>query len=247
MRDMRLEPEREGIDSEGTTALLHVCRKDGFLRFGALHRSGGNIMNTTLLGIRKRVQAGLALALCSCLCFIVMANGVAEAQSDGRAGRVQSRASQQGRNLGDLLRPDGSLDLMRPGYRGALNPEGYRLASVPGEEPRFALEAAPGDERWSDAFGGDLINRSLPLPWTGMETCTPGVNSPLPGGPPRIMSPSGTEAHGLHSEAVWIARSMPLPWMEAGTCTPGVNSTLTGGKPPLPSGTEAHGLSSAAA
>lgn len=65
---------------------------------------------------------------------------------------MQSRTSQQGRDLGELLRPDGSLDL-RSAYRGALNPEGYRLASAPGEEPRFELGAAPGDERWSDAFG----------------------------------------------------------------------------------------------
>jgi hypothetical protein len=79
MRDVRLESERGGVNPEDNTTLLHVCRKAGFLRSRALHRTEGNIMKTTSSVIRTRVLPGLALALCVCLCLIVIASGIAEA------------------------------------------------------------------------------------------------------------------------------------------------------------------------
>ena len=58
------------------------------------------------------------------------------------------------RPLGELLRPDGTLDL-NSGYRGSLDPAGWRLAGD-AAAPRFVpaiTPAAPGDEYWADGIG----------------------------------------------------------------------------------------------
>jgi hypothetical protein len=55
------------------------------------------------------------------------------------------------RPLAELLNPDGTLDLTS-GWRGSLDARSWRLASAPGEAPRFAPLAAPGDENWADNF-----------------------------------------------------------------------------------------------
>jgi hypothetical protein len=46
----------------------------------------GDIMNTRLSSIYNRIQAGLAPALCSCLCFIVMAGSL-----EGTSGSLTAR------------------------------------------------------------------------------------------------------------------------------------------------------------
>ncbi len=53
--------------------------------------------------------------------------------------------------LADLVAADGSLNLPA-GFRGTVDPRGWRLASEAGQAPHFAPLAAPGDEYWSPAF-----------------------------------------------------------------------------------------------
>ncbi len=60
--------------------------------------------------------------------------------------------------IGDLLRPDGTLDLDR-GFRGSLDPEGWSMHLGADGRPVFTPEAAAGpmvvdgDEKWDDRFG----------------------------------------------------------------------------------------------
>ncbi len=63
------------------------------------------------------------------------------------------------RSLGDLLAPDGTLNLTT-GLTGSLDPAGYQLVSGDGEAPRFALVGAEsaGDERWAGSFNGLGVN-----------------------------------------------------------------------------------------
>ena len=55
-----------------------------------------------------------------------------------------------GKPLGELLTEDGTLNLPS-GFHGSIDPTGWQLVSMKGEEPRFA-ELIPGDERWDDQF-----------------------------------------------------------------------------------------------
>ena len=81
-------------------------------------------------------------------------------------------AGDTAQSIGSILNPDGSL---RPGtpISGSFDAQGYRLASGPGEAPRFvAAEAgkarvatlntdgiqAAGDEYWDDRFHGFYAN-----------------------------------------------------------------------------------------
>ncbi len=65
------------------------------------------------------------------------------------------------RPLAELLRPDGTLDL-NGGYRGSLDPAGWRLAGG-GATPRFVpatAPAAPGDEYWAAGFNPSGLDSS---------------------------------------------------------------------------------------
>jgi len=54
-----------------------------------------------------------------------------------------------------FLRPNGTLDL--GGYRGSLDPRGYRLVSGPNEVPRFAQAPAGGDTRPRRSLGRAIL------------------------------------------------------------------------------------------
>jgi hypothetical protein len=71
--------------------------------------------------------------------------------ADDPGNPVQASPSTIARPLAELLNPDGTLDLAS-GWRGSLDARSWRLASGPGEAPRFASLAAPGDENWADNF-----------------------------------------------------------------------------------------------
>ncbi|MHC1726203.1 MAG: hypothetical protein AB9866_09385 [Syntrophobacteraceae bacterium] len=71
---------------------------------------------------------------------------VASSTEATAAGKLHTRQS-----IGDLLSPEGTMNL-KSGYSGSLDLQGYKMLSAPGEAPRFARNAAPGDERWSDSF-----------------------------------------------------------------------------------------------
>ncbi|MHC1724858.1 MAG: hypothetical protein AB9866_02345 [Syntrophobacteraceae bacterium] len=55
------------------------------------------------------------------------------------------------RSIRELLGLDGTLNL-NSGYKGSLDVQGYKMVSSPVEPPRFAVEAAAGDERWAGNF-----------------------------------------------------------------------------------------------
>jgi len=77
-------------------------------------------------------------------------------------GKAQTPGSL--RSLSEILNPDGSLRI-GPGARGSFDPRGFRLASGPGNQPRFvpsglqpraedgAALLAAGDENWDPQFG----------------------------------------------------------------------------------------------
>jgi hypothetical protein len=71
--------------------------------------------------------------------------------ADDPSDPAQASPSTIARPLAELLTPDGTLDLAS-GWRGSLDARSWRLASAPGEAPRFVPLAAPGDENWADNF-----------------------------------------------------------------------------------------------
>jgi hypothetical protein len=107
---------------------------------------------------RKRLIRSLRwlgpLAVAVCL-VVVPTRGVAQATPEA-AGEEPSLAA---RPLGDLLSPDGTLNLPS-GFSGSVDAQGWRLVSGPGEAPRFA-SAASDDIFWADNFGPVGTNDSV--------------------------------------------------------------------------------------
>jgi hypothetical protein len=91
------------------------------------------------------------LALCATLAGLSRVPAAAMRAVDDLANPAQASPSITARPLAELLNPDGTLDLAS-GWRGSLDARSWRLASAPGEAPRFAPLAAPGDENWADNF-----------------------------------------------------------------------------------------------
>jgi hypothetical protein len=91
------------------------------------------------------------LVLCATLAGLSLVPAARTAAADDPDNPAQASPSTTARPLAELLNPDGTLDLAR-GWRGSLDARSWRLASGPGEAPRFAPLAAPGDENWADNF-----------------------------------------------------------------------------------------------
>ncbi len=91
------------------------------------------------------------LALCATLAGLSRVPATAMRAADDPGNPAQASPSTIARPLAELLNPDGTLDLAS-GWRGSLDARSWRLASGPGEAPRFAPLAAPGDENWADNF-----------------------------------------------------------------------------------------------
>ncbi len=91
------------------------------------------------------------LALCAILAGLSLVPAAATRAADDPDRPAQVSPSTTARPLAEMLNPDGTLDLAR-GWRGSLDARSWRLASGPGEAPRFAPLAAPGDENWADNF-----------------------------------------------------------------------------------------------
>ena len=83
--------------------------------------------------------------------------GAAQAKT-AEAGQTASPAAAAGRPLAELLNEDGTLDLAS-GYRGSVDPAGWRLASAEGEPPRFALLAA--NDHWASGFHAPGTSNSV--------------------------------------------------------------------------------------
>ena len=63
------------------------------------------------------------------------------------------------RPLGELLNPDGSIDL-HSGYRGSLDLSGWQAVGEVGDALRFAPLAA-GDGHWDNDFGRPGVNNTV--------------------------------------------------------------------------------------
>lgn len=72
---------------------------------------------------------------------------------DSGWGQGAARSENAGRRpLAELLNPNGTVNV-RSGYRGSIDPRGWRLVNSSDGPPRFAPVGAAGDENWSDQFG----------------------------------------------------------------------------------------------
>jgi hypothetical protein len=91
------------------------------------------------------------LVLCATLAGLSRVPAAAMRAVDDLGNPAQASPSITARPLAELLNPDGTLDLAS-GWRGSLDARSWRLASGPGEAPRFAPLVAPGDENWADNF-----------------------------------------------------------------------------------------------
>ena len=104
-----------------------------------IHKPGGRLLTVSLI-----------------LVLVAVSLTPSAADANRPAGSEEIQGAIAGHPVGELLRADGTLDL-NSGFRGSLDASGWRLASKPGQAPRFipdAAPAAPGDEYWSSLGSG---------------------------------------------------------------------------------------------